>query len=68
MLKITLQSYFVMIFKNSKLKIDAKISLGFVVTCSASVTLRLSGKSRYTKFFRGKYEQNEYLTLKIVIY
>ena len=68
MLKITLQSYFVMIFKNSKLKIDAKISLDFIVTCSTRVTLRLSEKSRLTKFFREEYEQNEYLTLKIVIY
>ena len=45
---------FIMIFKNSKLKIDVKLELDFIVTCSTRVTLLTSGKSKSTKFLRGK--------------
>ena len=58
---------FIMIFKTSKLKIATKLSLDFFVTRSTRVTLPRK-KTRWKKFFCGKYEQNEYLTSRIIKY
>ena len=53
--------------KNSKLNLYTKLHADFFVAPSTNRTLHSCQKSKDKIFYFGKYEQNQYLTLCIII-
>ena len=53
--------------KNSTLNLDTKLDADFFVARSTNGTLHFCQKSKDKTFYFAKYEQNQYLTLCIVI-